>query len=53
MKLEHSLTPYKKIKLKKKIKFKEIEDLNVKFLEENTGRTLWHKMQECIFGSVS
>ena len=30
---------------------KSIKDL--KFLEENTGRTLWHKLQQYLFGSVS
>ena len=52
MKLEHSLTPFTKINLK------WIEDLNgrlatIKFLEENIGRTLKHKSQQYVFGSVS
>ena len=55
MKLEHSLTSYTK---KRKTNPKWIKDLNarpdtIKFLEENTGRTLFNLSHSNIFWDLS
>ena len=43
--LEHSVIVYKKINLKQ-VKYLNVRPKTIKVLEENTGKTLWHELEQ-------